>query len=118
MERSAILEKWLRIMKAAVAYAVFLLISIVTGLIFEGAVTSFQMNEYITPFWVHFVIILLQLLIFSSVTKAFAYNDASMKKQFFEGDTPIKKFSQKLIFTVKNLDFWTASLTFAGLIFI
>ena len=24
--------------------------------------------------------------IFSSVTKAFAYNDASMKKQFFEGD--------------------------------
>jgi len=118
MERPAILEKWLRIMKTAVAYAVFLLISIVTGLIFEGAVTSFQIYEYLTPFWVHFVIMLLQLLIFSSVTKAFAYNDASMKKQFFEGDTPIKKFSQKLIFTVKNLDFWTASLTFAGLIFI
>ncbi len=118
MERPAIIEKWMRVMKTAVAYAVFLLISIVTGLIFEGAVTFFQMDEYLTPFWVHFVIILLQLLIFSSVTKAFAYNDASMKKQFFEGNAPIKKFYQKLTFTVKNSDFWIISFTFAILIFI
>lgn len=118
MERPAILEKWLRIMQTAVAYAVFLIISIVTGLIFEGAVISFQMDEYITPFLVHLVIVCLQILIFSSVTKTFAANDEEMKKQFFAGKTPIKKFFQKLIFTVKNLDFWTVSLTFAVLIFI
>ena len=118
MEQPAIIKKWLRIMKTCVAYAVFLLISIVTGIIFEGAVISFQMDEYITPFWVHLVIVCLQILIFSSVTKTFATNDEEMKKQFFAGKTPIKKFFQKLIFTVKNLDFWTVSLTFAVLIFI
>ena len=118
MERPAILEKWLRVMKTTVAYAVFLLISIVTGLIFEGAVTYFQMDEYLTPFWVRLVIIFLQILIFSSVTKTFANNDNEMKKHFFAVNTPIRKFPKKLMFTVKNLDFWTTSLTFAGLIFI
>ena len=118
MDTSKYLRKLIIGVRTVAAYGIFVWLSNMIGMSFMLGTRYFRMSEALTDFVSGLIMAVIEILAFCSISKTFAVNDVSFRKQYFSGNNEDLKFFQKLKFVVCSPDFLLVAVVYGFLSFL